>query len=158
MKQKNKYSLIDSVRHILALLNKLDFKGLLLTPTDNSLLQFLRYCFVGGTATIVDWIVLYIMESLGFHYLLAATASFICGLICNYSLSKRFVFNGTDAKVTPKKEFFAYAIIGVVGLLITLILMYIMTEWLRLFFMVSKITATILVLIWNFLGRKMLYK
>jgi len=56
-----------------------------------------------------------------------------------------------------RQEFLAYAAIGVAGLGITLILMYVMTEWLRLHFMLSKVIATVLVLMWNFLARKMLY-
>jgi len=158
MKQKSEHSLTDSIREILSLLCKFNFHGLLLAPTENGLLQFCRYCFVGGIATIVDWGVLYLTERLGVHYLLAAVAGFFCGLACNYSMSKFMVFNGSDAKVDPKREFLAYAAIGAAGLLITLVLMYVMTEWLRLYFMVSKVIATVLVLVWNFLARKMLYQ
>ena len=68
------------------------------------------------------------------------------------------VFNGSDAKVDAVKEFLAYAAIGVSGLIITLVLMFIMTEWLHLHFMMSKVISTVLVLVWNFLGRKVLYQ
>ena len=147
---------MDSIREILSMLCRLDIRGLVLAPTENSLLQFFRYCLVGGIATVVDWGVLYLTEKL-VHYLLAAVAGFVCGLVCNYSLSKWMVFNGSNAKVDARQEFLAYTAIGVAGLGITLVLMYVMTEWLRLYFMVSKVIATVLVLIWNFLARKMLY-
>ena len=73
-------------------------------------------------------------------------------------MSKKLVFVGNSAKVDARREFIAYAAVGVAGLGLTLVLMYILTEWLKVYFLVSKIVATVLVLIWNFLGRKMLYR
>ena len=138
--------------------SKLNFSSLMLTETDNVLLQFFRYCFVGGIATVVDWFCLYMTEKIGLHYLLAAVIGFLAGLICNYILSKLIVFKGKKAKVGYKKEFLAYGLIGVMGLILTLLLMYIMTEWLEFYFMISKVIVTILVLFWNFFMRKyMLY-
>lgn len=153
-----KESKMGPVREILSLLVAFDIKGMLLKPTTNGLLQFCRYCFVGGIATIVDWSVLYCTERLGFHYLLAAVFGFVSGLVCNYVMSKKLVFVGNSAKVDARREFIAYAAVGVAGLGLTLVLMYILTEWLKVYFLVSKIVATVLVLIWNFLGRKMLYR
>lgn len=158
MKQKNKGTFFEDVRMILGLLLRGRFSELLLAPTDNGLLQFGRYCLVGGVATVVDWGCLYIAERLGLHYLMAAVIGFLGGLVCNYTLSKFMVFNAETAKLDPRREFLAYGAIGVVGLLLTLVFMYIMTEWLHIYFMISKVVATVLVLFWNFLARKyMLY-
>ena len=144
------------MKEILTLLVRFDIHGLLRAPTQNGLLQFFRYCFVGGIATIVDWSVLYFAEKVIGYYLIAAVVGFLCGLTCNYFMSKFLVFNGSTAKVSPKKEFLAYAAIGVAGLLLTLVLMYVLTEWLGWYFMLSKVVATVLVLLWNFLARKYL--
>lgn len=158
MKQNNKSSARSGFREILALACNLDFRGLFIVPTENGLLQFFRYCFVGGVATIVDWGVLYVTEMLGLHYLLSAVLGFFGGLTCNYFLSKCMVFNGSNSPMTAVQEFLAYAAIGAVGLLITLLLMFVMTEWFQIHFMLSKVVATVLVLIWNFIARKMLYR
>lgn len=158
MKQKSDTTLGANIREILNLLCKLRFKALLLEPTGNGLLQFCRYCFVGGVATVVDWGVLYILEAVGLHYMLAAVGGFILGLTCNYFLSRYMVFNGSTSKLDMRAEFLLYAVIGLAGLGITLILMYVLTEWLKLYFMLSKVIATILVLLWNFFARKKLYR
>ena len=157
MSRKSEGGLLTGIREILEMLVRFELRKMLLDPTDNGLLQFFRYCFVGGIATVVDWGVLYLAEKVASHYLIAATAGFFCGLICNYTLSKCMVFNGSSAKVEPKREFIAYAAIGAAGLLITLVLMYVLTEWLKCYFMLSKVVATILVLIWNYAARRMLY-
>lgn len=72
MKRNSEPSVMSGFREIIALACNLDLRGLLIVPTENGLLQFFRYCFVGGMATIVDWGVLYVTEMLGLHYLLAA--------------------------------------------------------------------------------------
>lgn len=154
MNQRNKPSITESIQEILRLFFQGKVKELMLCETENTLLQFFRYCFVGGIATIVDWGTLYCIEKIGVHYMIAAVIAFVFGLVCNYCLSKFMVFNGSETKLSAKKEFLAYGIIGVIGLVITLVLMYVMTEWLKMYFMVSKVIATVLVLVWNFGARK----
>lgn len=141
---------------LISLMIKLDWKGLFLKPTDNGLLQFFRYAFVGGIASVVDWGVLWGVEKIGVYYLLAAVVSFFAGLLTNFLLSKKLVFHGETARVNSFVEFLAYGAIGAVGLLLTLLIMFVLTEWAKFYFMVSKIIATVLVLMWNFFARKVL--
>jgi len=61
---------------------------LLLRPTDSTLVQLLRYTFVGGLAFIVDLGSLFALtEFAGLHYLVSASLSFLLGLATNYTLS-----------------------------------------------------------------------
>ena len=83
MSQRSKMSLMESIREIFQLFFRGKFKELMLRETENTLLQFFRYCFVGGIATLVDWGVLYCMESIGLYYLLGAVIAFFFGLVCN---------------------------------------------------------------------------
>ena len=144
---------------LISLIFKFDLEGLFLRPSTNSLIQFFRYAFVGAIASFVDWGVLWSVEWLGLHYLLAAIVSFFAGLATNFFLSKKLVFNAQKARVSSFLEFVSYGAIGAIGLLLTLGIMYALTEWAMFHFMISKIIATALVLIWNFLARKiLLYK
>ena len=54
----------------------MDLKGSLVRPTANPMLQFIRYVFVGGIATAIDWSTLYVLEHCRVHYLIAAAAAF----------------------------------------------------------------------------------
>lgn len=144
---------------LISLIFKFDLEGLFLRPSTNGLIQFFRYAFVGAIASFVDWGVLWGVEWLGLHYLLAAIVSFFAGLATNFFLSKKLVFNAQKARVSSFLEFVSYGAIGAIGLLLTLGIMYALTEWAMFHFMISKIIATALVLIWNFLARKiLLYK
>lgn len=144
------------MKELISLVLKLDFQGLFFRPTNNGLIQFFRYAFVGAIASVVDWAVLWALEYVGIYYLLASVFAFFAGLATNFFLSKKLVFNAQQSRVGNVSEFVAYAAIGVVGLLITLGIMYLLTDVLKIYFMFSKIIATVIVLVWNFLARKVL--
>ena len=54
-------------------------------------------------------------------------------------------------------EFIIYTIIGVIGLGLDTLFIWICTDKLNIFYMLSKIISTGLVFIWNFFGRKGIY-
>ena len=133
-----------------------DLKKIFFEPTENFLLQFFRYAFVGAIATIADWGVLFLLtEWVTPYYLFNAVIAFFAGLTVNFVLSKKFVFSGEKNQYSPSTEFVVYGIIGAIGLLLTMGIMYVLTERLKLYYMVSKIISTIVVFVWNFAGRKL---
>ena len=126
--------------------------------TDNSLLQFIRYFFVGGVAAVVNIGMLFIFTDVcHIYYLVSNIISFTLGLISNYILSKRLGFQD-KILLSASKEFTIYAVIGVVGLGIDTLLVGIFTDTFNIYYMLSKIISTLLVFIWNFGARKGLYK
>ena len=128
-----------------------------IAPTENSLLQFIRYGFVGGIAAVVNIGMLYILTNILKNYIIANILSFTMGLIVNYVLSKKFVFS-KEVEVSKLKEFLIYAVIGVVGLIFDTLLLWLFTDKIGIYYMVSKILSTIIVFVWNFVARKILYK
>lgn len=145
------------MKEFLELLKRFDIKGILIAPTKNGFLQFFRYVFVGGIATIVDWGVLFVLTDwLHIYHLISAIISFVAGLITNFILSKILVFKANEARVNAVFEFISYAVIGVIGLGITELIMYLFTNRLSLHYMLSKAIATVIVLVWNYAARKLL--
>ena len=129
---------------------------LFIEKTNDLKIQFLRYIFVGGIAAVVNIGALYIFTDL-FHlyYLLSNIFGFILGLITNYLLSKVLVF-AKEQKFNKVIEFTIYAIIGVIGLGLDTLFLWLFTSW-GLYYLLSKIISTALVFIWNFGERKVLY-
>lgn len=143
------------MKEFFALVRRFDLKGIFLVPTKNGFLQFFRYVFVGGIATIVDWVTLFLLtDYLHIYHLISAVFSFVAGLITNFLLSKLLVFNANEAKVNPFMEFISYAAIGVIGLGITELIMFVFTNLWTVHYMISKMIATAIVLIWNYTARK----
>ena len=84
--------------------------------TDNTIAQFIRYVFVGGGATVVQWGLLVVLkEFCGMNANIANAIGFIGGLIFNYVISTLWVFDNSAVK-NKAAEFTAFALIGVVGL------------------------------------------
>lgn len=132
------------------------FRPLFAEPTENTVTQLFRYVLTGASSFLVDFLLLFLLEMLGVHYLPAAACSFAVGITCNFLLTKYFAFKSVDSTVGPAAEIAVFIAISVVGLLLTMGLMYLFTSRLHLYFMVSKLISSILVFVWNFLGRKLI--
>jgi len=131
-------------------------RKLFIEETDYWIIQFFRYCFVGGLAFIVDYGLLYMLtEYAGLHYLVSATISFVAGLLVNYALSTWWIFRKSKLK-NKMAEFTIFALIGVIGLGLNNLLLYLFTDVIGIYYMVSKLITAALVMIWNFAGRKII--
>ena len=121
------------MKELFTLLFHFRLKELFFAPTENGLIKFFRYCFVGGIAFLCDYgIAALVFLSLGkgtLSTVAGTTAGFIVGLIVNFLLSKKFVFTEDAATGSKKSEFAVYAAIGLVGLGISNLLMLAATEW-----------------------------
>lgn len=125
--------------------------------TDNILIQFFRYLFVGGSAFLMDFSLLYFFTDIwGIYYLISAIFSFIISLIYNYLISTHWVFNKNKIK-NRVVEFNIFALIGIIGLIFTEILLYLFTDFIGLYYLISKIITTIIVMFWNFLARRFMF-
>lgn len=125
--------------------------------------EFMRYVVVGGIAFLVDFGTLVACQELFFKaytwgVYVSTVCGFITGLIANYVLSLIFVF--TQAKDRGKGRsvgaFVVFGIIGALGLFWTELGMWIGIELLEWNYMIVKVFVTGAVLVWNYLGRKVL--
>ena len=124
--------------------------------TNNTNVQLFRYTFVGGFAFMIDFGTLYIFtEYFGIHYLLSAGISFILGLLINYFLSIKWVFNNRTMN-NRLLEFFLFSGIGLIGLGLNELFIYILTNILLVYYLLSKIITTLIVYFWNFFARKVM--
>lgn len=130
----------------------------LFEKTNNSFIQFIRYFFVGGIAAVVNIGSLFVFTDLfDINYIISNIFAFILGLMTNYCLSKKFVFTN-DNSMNKVFEFITYAVIGVLGLGIDTLMLWIFTNKFKIYYMISKIISTMITFIWNFVARKLLYK
>ena len=90
-------------------------------------------------------------EYFNIYYLISSNISFIISLTINYILSIYWVF---DVKRSGIREFLLFVIFSVIGLVINQIILYVGTDLLNIYYMICKIGATILVMIYNFITRK----
>jgi len=129
-------------------------QSLFIAKTNSTLLQLFRYTFVGGFAFMVDFGTLFILtEYLHIYYLVSAAIAFLLGLTINYILSVRWVFNSRTME-NRWLEFMVFAIIGLVGLGLNELFIWLLTEVFLIYYLLSKIITTAIVYFWNFFARK----
>ena len=93
-------------------------------------------------------------ERFGVDYLLSSGISFTVSVIVNYILSITFVFE-TDKNKNRISEFVIFVILSVIGLGINEACMWFTVETMGIHYMISKIGATAVVMVYNFISRKM---
>ena len=148
------------MKELFSLIAKHDFKALFYQKTDNIFIQFFRYCFVGGIATVIEggalWLIQHFLfkEANGFYVYISQGIAFVLGLIANFILSKLFVFQEKSEKTNAAGEFVAYAVIGIVGLLMKELLLWLFHVQIGIHYMIVWVISTIIVLIWNYTARK----
>ena len=127
------------------------------------IVEFIKYCFVGGLAFLGDIGTIfvckeYILSSFSNGLYLSVIIGFIVGLTVNYILSVIFVFTGAKEAVKGEQVIFfiQFAVIGVIGLLMTEGLMFLGVEFLKINYLIVKIFAAGVVLVWNYGARKYL--
>ena len=115
--------------------------------------QIFKFAIVGGLAFLIDYCLLFILtEFINIHYLISSIISFIVSLIFNYVLSIKWVFDVT--KKQTYKEIIVFVILSVIGLGINQLIMYVGVDKLSIHYMIIKLLATVIVMIWNFITRK----
>ena len=125
-----------------------------MSNTKKLLSQIIKFGFVGGTAFVIDAGLLFLLtEFCGIHYLISGMISFTASVIYNYVLSVKWVF---DAKKDANKtqEFLVFIILSVIGLGINQLFMWLFVDMMHIYYMLSKIIATVIVMIYNFITRK----
>lgn len=142
-----------------------------------TLWEIFKFLLIGGLATIVDYLfmalTLYLFNPSAYNSFLSlfigdyspttlasvvsTGVGFCFGLIFNYIFSIIFVFSASDtSKAKGSKGFIAFTLLSLIGLAIHIVGMYVgydlcgINEW------IMKIILTAVVLVFNYVSRKLL--
>ena len=116
--------------------------------------QIAKFGVVGILATLLDYGLLFAQtEWAGLYYLLSSMLSFSISTIFNYVASVRWVFV-VNQKYSKTRNFVLFVILSIIGLGLNALAMWLGVEFLHWHYMIVKIGATALVMVWNFITRK----
>lgn len=120
--------------------------------------DFMLYVIVGGIATVCEWIIFYILNTtFAWHYILATVIAYILSTFVNWAAGRIIMFKKTEKGLLH--EITSIYAASVIGLLLNMLIMWLMVDLFSINSMLSKVIATGLVFIWNFLIRKIvIYK
>lgn len=116
--------------------------------------QLIKFGLVGGIAFVIDYGLLYACtEWLGIYYMISSVISFSVSVVFNYVASILWVFD-IDSKKSKTRNFILFILFSLIGLGINQIIMWLGVE-LDYYYMVVKLAATAVVMVFNFITRKM---
>lgn len=129
--------------------------------------QFLKFGVVGVICFFIDTGLYTICNFIGIPYLISGVIGFSVSVVVNYLLSMKYVFVRRD-DLSRKKEFTIYLILSIIGLILNELILFVCVDviygnwsWLRSFMhpraaeILAKIGATGIVMVYNFVTRKL---
>ena len=118
------------------------------------LMQIIKFIIVGGIATVIDYVIFLILhELLGINTIISNIISFTVSVIYNYIASVKWVFEVDESK-DKKQQFIIFIVFSILGLLINTGIVYLCTDIIKLYSLIGKVIATSIVMIFNFITRK----
>ncbi|WP_294163942.1 GtrA family protein [uncultured Senegalimassilia sp.] len=116
--------------------------------------QLMKFGVVELIAFLRDYSLLALLtEAFGMNYLVSATISFSVSVVFNYVASMRYVFTHKEG-MSRRREFIIFVVLSVIGLGINNACMWAGVELLGVHYLITKIFATAIVMVWNFVTRK----
>lgn len=117
--------------------------------------QLIKFGIVGVISTLLDYgLMILFTEVFGLYYLLSSTLSYGISLIFNYLASMKYVFQSRE-DVSRLKEFLIFTVLCLMGMGINQLMLWLIVENLGIDYRISKILATAVVMVWNFVTRKL---
>ena len=117
--------------------------------------QLARFLIVGGVSFTIDYGLFTLLYAVGVPHLAASATSFTISLFANYALSRRYVFD-VNEDVNIVREFTAYVGLNVIALGLNTAVLYVCADLRGASPFLGKIVATAIVLVYNFISRKLL--
>ena len=121
---------------------------------EKLLIQIFKFGIVGGIAFVIDYVSLIVCKEVFHLNTLLAAIGFTISVIYNYIASVKWVFDVNKEK-DEKTNFIIFIVLSIVGLIITEIIMWFGTDVLKISYLIIKIVATAIVMVFNFITRKM---
>lgn len=116
--------------------------------------QIFKFGIVGVLAFVIDYgLMILLTEFFKINYLISTTISFVVSVIFNYIMSIYWVFE-IDKDKNKTTVFSTFIILSVFGLLLNDLFMWLFVDRVYINYMIAKIIATFLVMIYNFITRK----
>jgi len=117
--------------------------------------QIMKFGIVGIIAFIIDYgLMILLTELIGLNYLTSSAISFCISVCFNYLMSILWVFHVDKESGHQGRNFIIFISLSAIGLGLNQILMWLGTNILGLFYMFTKIGATAIVMVYNFVTRK----
>jgi putative flippase GtrA len=132
------------------------FQRLLVIKSDRTAVHLLRSILSSNVSFALDFGILVLLtEVVHLHYLISNGIGFMIGTSLNYTLCILWVFSKRSIK-NRNLEYWLYIFFGLSGVGLNELFIWLFTEQLHIYYLISKIIAGSTVFFYNFITRKYL--
>ena len=117
--------------------------------------QFTKFAIAGLIFAVVNILILYVLTNfLGIYYILSSIIAFFLGSTGNFLLNKKWTFKERIRHHDLLSKYAKAMYVNITAVIITIALLYILTEFLNIYYLLSQTIAMIVAFFANFIGNK----
>ncbi len=117
--------------------------------------QFFKFAIVGTINTLISLAVLYVLTDVfKFYYMISAVLAFLVSATNSFILNKLWTFK-ENLSYHATTKYVKFIIISVTALIFNLSILYVLTEFFHVYYLLSQIIAILFSLWINFFGNKL---
>ncbi len=137
---------IEYLRHIYSLMGR-----------SGELIRFVKFCLVGASGVGVDLgLTKLLTEFVGLFYVLSGAIATECAIISNFTLNDYITFR--DRRSKGAKAFLyrlvQFNVVSLAGLGITQGVLWLLTSFFGVYYLVSKLCGIAVAMVWNYLANR----
>jgi len=122
-------------------------------PSLYKRITFLKFFIAGGFCGLLDLLLLYFFTDIfGLWYLHSGILSFIIVSVISFLLNKKITFR--DKNENYKSQYLRYVFIILIGMIINNSFLYVFTDILGIWYVISRVFSSLIALIWNYTASK----
>ncbi len=115
--------------------------------------QFIKFCIVGASGSLINLALLYsLTEFLHVWYMMSAVLAFTIAVVNNFVWNKYWTFRNRAPEIS--RQFVSFFVINVMSLSINLAVLYVLTEYCRIWYMAAQVVAILVAMSNNYWGSK----
>ncbi len=112
-------------------------------------MEFIKFGVVGLLGVVIDFFVTWLCkEKIGINKYASNALGFSCAVISNFLLNRYWTFNTSNQNLM--EQFLKFATIAVTGLAINTFLLFMLVQFIKINFYITKLLVIGLVFFWNF--------
>ncbi len=120
--------------------------------TSRKLVKLIKFCFIGFLGVGVNLGILYLFTNLGLHYLISGAISIEASVLFNFFLNRAWTFKEEAKHIDIKKAIIKDHATRFIGILINFASLYVFTEIVNMYYLISMLIGIVFSTIWNFIG------
>ncbi len=114
--------------------------------------QFTAFFGVGLAAAVAHYgLLIALVEGGGVRPIPATLAGYVAGGLVSYALNRQHTY---DSRRPHREATWRFALVALVGFLLTWLFMYVFTVWLGAPYLPAQLVTTGIVMLWSFLAHK----